>query len=159
MDVSIRLTGEKDIDRVLIGLPKQINHRVLQTAHAAAAKPTVNAAKLLAPEGPTGNLVDSIGIQKTPIGRAGALGEIAVGPRRGRYKGYAAHLVEYGTRARRTRGRGKYRAGASRGTMPKRPFMYPAWIKTQAQVKDSINGQIGRVLYNYMRRTIKRSGL
>lgn len=159
MDVRLRLTGNKDIDRVLTGLPRQMNHRVLQTAHAAAGKATVTAAKLLAPEGPTGNLVDSIGVVKTPIGRAGALGEITIGPRRGRYKGYAAHLVEYGTRRRTLKGRGKYRRGTNRGIMPKKPFMLPAWQRTQRQVIASIDGQVGRVLYNYMKRTIKKSGI
>jgi hypothetical protein len=151
MDVRLRLTGHQDVDKVLRGLPLQVNHRVLQAAHTSAAKVLVTAEKLAAPEGPTGNLVDSIGVIKTPFGRAGALGEINVGPRRGRYKGYAAHLVEYGTKRR------SYR-GANRGVMPKRPFALPSWMRVKDKVESLIAGHLSRHLLNFMRRTIKRHG-
>jgi len=151
MDVRMVLTGHHDVDKVLRGLPLQINHRLLQTAHASAARVLVRAEKLSAPEGPTGNLIDSIGVIKTPFARSGALGEINVGPRRGRYKGYAAHLVEYGTGPR------KYK-GANRGVMPKRPFALPSWIKTKGRVQSSISEHLSRALLRFMRRTIKRHG-
>src|SRR5688572_19313902 len=64
MTVKFRTTGHEAIDRVLRGLPLQLHDRVLQQAHTAAAKPLVDKEKLTAPEGPTGNLVDSIGIVK-----------------------------------------------------------------------------------------------
>jgi len=152
MDVKLRLTGHEDIDRVLRGLPLQVNHRVLQQAHASAAKELVDAEKLAAPEGPTGGLVDSIGVIKTPIGKAGALGEINVGPRRGRYKGYAAHLVEYGTSRRANR------RGANRGIMPKKPFALRSWLKTKDRVQSSIAFHLSRALLRYMNRTIKKYG-
>jgi hypothetical protein len=155
--MDVRVTGVKEIDRVLKLMPKQLTHKVLQTAHAAAGKHTVNAAKLLAPEGPTGRLIDSIGVVKSPIGRANSLGEIYIGPRRGRYKGFAAHLVEYGTVNRRLKGWGKYRRGTKRGRMPARPFMDPAWNRTKGRVIGSINQEVGRVLINFMRRTIKNA--
>lgn len=151
MDVRLRLTGDKDIDRVLRGLPLQVNHRVLQSAHTSAAKALVDTEKLSAPEGPTGGLIDSIGVIKTPLGKSGALGEINVGPRRGRYKGYAAHLVEYGTKPR------SYK-GANRGVMPKRPFALPSWMKTKDKVEDAIAIQLGRTLLRFMKRTIKKYG-
>jgi hypothetical protein len=153
----MKVTGAKEIDAVLKKMPKLLTHKVLQTAHAAAGKHTVNAAKLLAPEGPTGRLIDSIGVVKASIGRANSLGEISLGPRRGRYKGFAAHLVEYGTRRRKLLGRGKYKRGTNRGIMPRRPFMEPAWNRTQGIVKGSINDEVGRVLYNFMRKTIKNA--
>jgi hypothetical protein len=153
----MRVTGVKEIDRVLKGMRPLLSHKVLQTAHAAAGKHTVNAAKLLAPEGPTGRLIDSIGVVKASIGRANSLGEISLGPRRGRYKGFAAHLVEYGTVNRKLKGRGKYRRGTKRGIMPARPFMEPAWNRTKERVKGSINDEVGRVLYNFMRKTIKNA--
>lgn len=152
MDVKLRLTGHQDIDKVLKGLPLQVNHKVLQAAHTSAAKVLVTAEKLSAPEGPTGNLVDSIGVVKTPIKRANAVGEINVGPRRGRYKGHAAHLVEYGTKQRRTK------RGWNRGRMPAKPFAQPSWIRTKDKVLAGINDHLGRHLYNFMKRTIKKHG-
>lgn len=150
MKVDIRVTGFKEIDNVLKGLPKQLSHKVLQAAHMAAAKPLIEAEKLGAPEGPTGNLVDSIGAVKTSMGRAQSLGEIQVGPRRGgRFKGHAGHLVEDGTKQRTNR------RGANRGKMPARPFALPAFEKTKNVVLSMINTEIGRKLYAFMKRTIK----
>lgn len=158
--VKLRLTGHEDIDKVLRGLPKQLTHRVLQAAHRAAAKPLVEAEKLTAPEGPTGRLVDSIGIVNIPSRGSASLGEIHVGPRRdGRYKGgRVAHLVEYGTKPRYTKGKGRYRAGTYRGRMKPRPFARPAWDRTRSAVLAGINDNIARSLLRFMKRTIKKHG-
>lgn len=155
----IRVTGWEDIDKVLKGLPLQVNDRILQAANAAAAKPLVAREKALAPEGPTGNLVDSIGVQKGSAGtlRSGSreLGAIVVGPRRGKYKGFAAHLVEYGTVDRELKGTGKYKAGTNRGKITGKPFAQPAWEQTKTLVEKSINDELGKKLYSFMKRTIK----
>lgn len=150
--ITVTLTGVEEIDKVLKGMPLQLTDKVLQAAHVAALKPTVEVAKLLAPEGPTGGLIDSIGTVKAPAKqlRSRELGAVSSGPRRGnRYKGQAAHLLEYGTVARVTR------QGWNRGAITKNPFMEPAWERTQERVKGSINTEIGKKLYSFMRRTLK----
>jgi HK97 gp10 family phage protein len=147
----ISITGVKEIDKVLRELPKQMTHQILGAAHAAAAKPLIEKEKLLAPEGPTGNLVDSIGVSKTNIKRANRLGEVRVGPRKkGGFKGFAGHLVEFGTRVRRTR------KGANRGKMKPKPFARPAFQQTKKIVEDGIAKQIGRVMVRTMRRYLKK---
>jgi|ERR1044071_6389933 hypothetical protein len=149
MDVTVKLTGVKEIDQVLKGMPAQLNHRVLQAAHASALKQTIDQAKLLAPEGPTGDTIDSLGIIKPSFARASDLGLVEGGPRRGKYKGNKAHLIEYGTKSRATK------KGANRGVMPKRPFMEPAWQRTKSSVLSSVNNFIGAKLLAFMKRTIK----
>ncbi len=152
MDVTMKFTGVKEIDQVLRGLPKQLNHKLLQQAHTQASKVLVEKAKLLAPEGPAGNLVDSIGTVREGFAKAKELGLVQSGPRRrrGRYKGHAGHLAEYGTTVRRTK------KGANRGVMRKKPFMEPAWIQSKDQVIGSVNQHLGKALYNYMKRTVRR---
>jgi HK97 gp10 family phage protein len=146
----ISVTGVKEIDKVLSELPKQMTHTILGTAHAAAAKPLVERAKGLAPEGPTGNLVDSIGVSKVNVKRANKLGEVRVGPRRkGGFKGFAGHLVEYGTKPRRNR------KGARRGFMRPKPFMKPAFNLTKGIVEGGIAKEIGKVMVRTMRRYLK----
>lgn len=146
----ISVTGVAEIDKVLRELPKQMTHTILGAAHAAAAKPLVTKAKLLAPEGPTGNLVDSIGVSKTNIKKADKLGEVRVGPRKkGGFRGFAGHLVEYGTRRRRTR------KGANRGLMKPKPFMKPAYHQTKSEVERQIGVSIGKVMVRTMRRYLR----
>lgn len=159
--VNLRVTGLKEIDKVLQGLPKQLSHRVLQNAHASAAKILVTAEKLSAPEGPTGRLVDSIGVERIPFRRATELGQIRVGPRRkGIYGagGRVAHLVEYGTKQRYLKGRGMYKAGTNRGQMKPRPFARPAWDRTRPAVLNAIRGTVAQALLRFMKRTIKKHG-
>jgi len=150
----IRLTGAKEIDDVLRGLPLQVSDKVLQNSFADAAKPLVDAARSLAPEGETGNLKESIGVIKEPaktlVNRA--VGQIQVGPRRtGKYKGFAGHLLEFGTTVRETK------SGANRGNVTPDPFMEPAFNQTSLQVENRINNSIGRKLSAFMRRTIKNA--
>lgn len=153
----IKVTGLKELDAVLNEMPKAMTHKVLGQAAAGSAKPLVEKAKLLAPEGPTGNLVDSIGVEKESFSRATELGKVVVGPRRTRrYRGFAGHLVEKGTRARYTTGKGKYRRGTYRGIMPAKPFMAPAFEQTKAQVIGLYNTEVGKVLLRTMKRHLKK---
>jgi hypothetical protein len=158
MKPRITVTGVKEIDDCLRAMPIAMTDKVLQQAGMSAAKPLINKAKLTAPEGPTGNLVDSIGAVKTR-GSQREIGEVTAGPRRGgKYKGYAGHLVEYGTRARYTRGTGGKRKvrNAYRGVMPKKPFMAPAFAATKDQVLRGYNTEVAKVLVRTMKRTLKK---
>ena len=148
MDVRLSLTGVEQIDAVLRGLPNQFNHSVMQAEHAEAAKPMVYKMHLLSPVGETGRLADSIGTVKTPFGRAAVIGEIQVGPRRGRFGGSKAHLLEFGTGPRQHN-------GANRGSMKKQPFVEPAFEQTNAEVIDRISLSLAQKTYAFMKRTIK----
>lgn len=148
MDLKISVTGVEDIDAVLRGLPAQLNHRVLQAAHADAATPMVNRMHLLAPVGETGKTADSIGIIKTPFAKAAVIGEITVGPRRGRFGGSKAHFSEFGTVPR-------FYRGASRGQMRIRKFVEPAFNQTNQTVLNRIAVSLGTKTYQFMKRTIR----
>lgn len=142
------LTGKKELDNLLKQLPKEMsNHDALGKAHLQSAKILVEKEKLLAPEGPRGNLVDSIGAVRTPFKKANRIGEVVAGPRRkGRFKGFAGHLVEYGTRKR------KNKSGANRGVMPKKPFAAPAFQQTQNDIKNSIKVNLSKIVIKAMKR-------
>jgi hypothetical protein len=154
--MSATIKGYDEVYRTMQGLAHLLTHKELQDAHVAASKPLIEAEKLLAPEGPNGFLIDSIGAVRSSAGRAEDLGEVGIGPRRGRYKGFAAHLVEYGTKARKLKGTGKYKQGTKRGVMPAKPFAGPAWDKTQGIVKAKIAEQIGRRIFSFMKSTLKK---
>jgi HK97 gp10 family phage protein len=153
MNVKLSVVGLKEIDQVVKNLPLALQHSTLQSAHASAAKPLVEREKLLAPEGPTGNLVDSIGIAKTSLNRANNVGEVKVGPRR--KIAPHGHLVEFGTKTRKLRGRGKYKAGTNRGVMTKKPFAQPAFSQTKGAVEKGIAVNIGKSVVRTMKRFLK----
>jgi hypothetical protein len=148
----ITVKGLTEINKVLKTLPESVQHRFLTAANYAAAKPLVEKEKLLAPEGPTGNLVDSIGAVKVSFAKASKLGEVRIGPRRkGGYKGFAGHLVEFGTRRRKTK------KGANRGLMPKKPFAKPAFDSTKGIVMASIANQVAISVTKGMKRYLRGS--
>lgn len=148
----IKITGFKEVDAVLRNLPLAMNDKVLTAAHTRALVPLVNREHLLAPVGKTGNLADSIGVVKASTRGSlnTGLGAVSAGPRRNRpYKGFAGHLVEYGTKQRSTR------KGANRGQMPTKPFAHPAWDATRAEVEANVNREIGNEVIRVMRRTLR----
>lgn len=146
----IKMTGFAEIDRVIKQLPHQLTHPLLQQIHYRAVQPYVKAAYFAAPLR-TGRTAESIGVIRRARSR-GTLGLIEAGPRRGgRYKGHYAHFSEFGTKKR------EYK-GANRGRMPRKPFLEPAWDRTSQQVLGGIREATGRVIYNFMRRTIKKYG-
>lgn len=150
----INVLGLKELQDVFTALPKVYQENVLYQANRAAAKPLIEKEKLLAPEGPTGRTIDSIGVIRNKVNRG--LGGVIVGPRRSkRYRGNAAHLIEFGTKPRATKGRGKYKASANRGIMPGTPFVKPAFEATKDQVVARINDEIGKKTVTQMRRFIR----
>jgi len=147
--MAVNITGVKELDELFKKMPLQFSHKVFQDANAEAAKVLVNKAKLTAPEGPTGGLIDSIGVIKPSFSAADSLGEVHVGPRRGRFKGHHAHLVEFGTVKRDKK-------GPNRGTMPKDPFMEPSFDATKDKIVQTDVTILARKLLNFMRRTVKK---
>ena len=146
MSVKISITGAKEIDAVLRGMPLQFSERVLFQAHSDSAFPLVSKAHLLAPVGKTGNLAESIGVERVGIKRGGEIGSVAVGPRRrGGFKGFHGHLIEYG---KTNRDGSKTQA---------KPFMEPALNSTKSQVEGSIANNLSRRLNNFMRKTVKNA--
>lgn len=145
MSVKLSVTGLKEIDSVLKGLPNQLQDRVLKNAHADAAKVLIRDAQATAPMGKTGNLKKSIGVERISIKKTNELGLIRVGPRRkGGYKGFHGHLVEFGKTNRD-------------GTRSKaNPFFEQSYNRTKGQLEMQIKESLGKKLNQFMQRTIKK---
>lgn len=144
MSVNISVTGLKEIDDVLKGLPLQFQDRVLKQAHSDAAKPLVEAAKSIVPVGQTGNLQKSIGVVKTNLKKSGVVGLVQVGPRRGGgNKGFHGHFIEYG----------KTNRDGSKSTPE--PFMEPAFAQTNNIVQERIADSLGKKVNAFMKKTLK----
>lgn len=140
----ISVTGIREIDAVLKGLPRQMQDSILKSAHADAAKPLIDTAKQIVPVGKTKNLQTSIGVERISIKKTNEVGLIQVGPRRkSGYKGFHGHLIEFG----------KTNRDGTRTTP--QPFMEPAFNQTKTQVESRIAESLGKKVYQFMRRTIK----
>lgn len=149
--ITFKLTGEKEIDQVLQGLKVQYSHRILQAAHAEAAKPMVSRIKELAPKR-SGKTQESIGVVKPTLRNANEIGQVIVGPRRGKFGGRVAHLHEFGTRPRFNK------VGAYRGYVARKPFVEPGFEQTNKQVIDRIQVALAQKTYSFMKRAIKKYG-
>lgn len=151
MSVRISVTGIVEIDAILKGLPNQINHRIMGSAHLEAAKPLIDVASNIV-RVKTGNLKQSIGGIKLSQRKTNEIGMVHVGPRRkkGRYLGNHGHLLEYGHVIKR--------GGQTYGRVKPYPFMRPAFEQTKNQVETNIVQSVQKKLMNFMRRTIKNTG-
>lgn len=161
MSVKITLSGVKEIDDALKAMPIELSDKTMASAGIAAAKPLVEKAKQLAPKGKTRNLQNSIGAYRGSFkmvtsGRR-QVGEVSAGPRRGRYKGYAAHLIEYGTQDRYAKKRdGKPLATpAYRGRVTANPFMKPAFDQTRPLILGTYNTILSKRVVSVMKRTLR----
>ncbi len=145
--MNITINGADDVYKALGAISKSLPERTIYSANRAASKVLVEREKLLAPEGPTGNLVDSIGAIKPSKKSGREVGSVVVGPRRKNgYKGFAGHFVEYGTKQRRNK------RGANRGVMPNEPFAEPAFNQTKVQIEGSIKTELQKAVVRAMKR-------
>lgn len=143
MSIKLSVTGLKEIDEVIKGMPLIMQDRVLKTAHADAAKVLVDVAQAIVPVR-KGTLKKSIGVVRVSLKRAGVVGLVEVGPRRGGgNRGYHGHLIEFS----------KQNRDGSRSKA--HPFMQPAFAQTQTQVQNQIAESLAKKLNAFMKRKLK----
>lgn len=147
----IVMKGYDGLLKTIRGLPLQISHPLLQSINYDALKPFVRAAYFAAPL-LSGRTAASVGTIKPGIKRAKEIGLVISGPRRGRFGGNVAHLNEFGTKDRYAK------SGGYRGRMKKKPFIAPSWEQTKGQVLENIRLNTGKIISNYMKRTLKQYG-
>lgn len=150
MNAQISVLGIRELDDLIREMPAQFQHKFLQKVHADAAASLVYREHRLAPVR-SGRTADSVGIIKPAFTKASLVGEVQVGPRRGRYGGNVAHLIEGGTKPRTAYSMN----AADRGVMPKKPFVQPAWDMEHAAVERSITNQLSIRLERYLKKMIK----
>lgn len=135
---NFRFEGVREVEQLLDALPKRVGERELQKILRRNAKPLIARGRELAPVN-DGDLKKSLG---TIAGRGAGRGvSVYVGPRRSSaFKGYAGHLVEFGTAPR-------FKAdGTATGSVPARPFWRPAFEQTKDQVLAGIRLDIQQLL-------------
>lgn len=148
-----QLKGEKELRSCLNGLGRLISDPLMQKTNAKAAEPLVHELHKRAPVGETGNLADAMGIVKMGKKNKGELGAIQVGARRkGGFKGFAAHLHEFGTKKRRVKKRHPI-FGYDRGKMPKNPIVEPAWEAKKDEVLGRVTKELSSEVTKYLKRT------
>lgn len=141
-----QIRGYDELLSAFKGLPDIYSDKLIQKVNIRSAQPLIFRAHRLAPVGETGNLAESIGAVRSK----GELGAVEVGPRRrGGFKGFAGHLVEFGTKDRRTK------SGANRGKMTADPFMEPAFDQTIDQVLRNIDKELEIETVKYLKRKVK----
>ena len=119
-------------------LPARLGAKTLLKVLRKGGKPIVAEARSRCPVKKKG-LIRSIG---TINGRGNGRGEqVYLGPRRGGgYKGYAGHLIEYGTNER-------YKSsGYSTGSVPAHPFMRPAFELRIQEARQIIADELREII-------------
>lgn len=146
------IKGIDELNQVLAGFDSKFGAQQLDKILRKAAAPMVREAKRLSSNADvTGDTTKSIGI----IANRKA-GSITVGPRRGNgFKGYHAHLLEYGTaphiiKAKAAGGLLRWAGGAATQVQhpgsAAQPFMRPAFDATGQAVVESIKDQCREIL-------------
>jgi len=159
----ISIKGMEKIDFILRNMDKRLSKKVILKAFRAGAKPIIVTAKQRAPVSGkktwmTAHRHISKGVQSTKIKRKRSgdlkrsIGAIVgktgialwVGPSRGMRReadAWYAHFVEFGTSS----------TGWGKG-ITARPFMRPAWDLNNKQTLRIIENELGKVIYNFLKR-------
>lgn len=169
MRVTMKLEGFRETAQALDDLKPLVAKRIARKALMKLLQPVADMARSLCPvESPNVNtpraiqLRDTIGVgtsltkrqrkQNKPLAKL----EVYVGPgaisKGGRGAARHAHLVEFGTHERTQR-----RTGRRTGTMPRHPYMRPAWDAQQANVFSNLANLIKDELAAHVQRVAKKA--
>lgn len=131
--IEIEVEGVKELQAELAKLARKVTGPMAMEALMTAARPLESAMRsTTAFADQTGRLRRSIG---TVEAKTRGVAMVKVGARAPH-----AHLVEFGTKERHTA------TGKSTGTMPKRPFIRPAFDKTRSRVLAVFRAEIRRMV-------------
>jgi HK97 gp10 family phage protein len=135
---NLRFSGFEDAATLLDALPARLGQRTLLKILRKGGKPIVAEARSRVPVKKKA-LIRSIG---TINGRGAGRGEqVYLGPRRGgSFKGYAGHLIEYGTAPR------SKKTGGSTGSVAAHPFMRPAYELRIDEARAIIKEQLRAII-------------
>jgi hypothetical protein len=146
------LEGFAQLEEVLAGLPGRFGEQVVNGILRKAGNIYVKRAKELSSNADvTGDTTKSIGIINDR--KAGA---ITIGPRRGSgYKGYVAHLLEYGTAPHLIQAKAAggllrfgdtYAKQVQHPGIAAQPFLRPAFDETNGAMVQSIKDQCATII-------------
>lgn len=131
--ISFQIEGIEAIKKMLSDLPKSVSEKVQSDLHRQGAKIVADELKAAAPEGDNSKKSKNKVVNNILVKRgAGSSWAIGFSKR----AGYIARFNEYGTKVRATTGKGKYKAGANRGTMQRRPFVRQAHERAYPKAVD-----------------------
>lgn len=148
--------GLKELQSQLRQVPERIKRNELYRILRNVTGPVENAmraevtaiemAAQAAGRDTTGNLYDAIGSIR---GKSKEYLNLQVAPRaRGKYKGWHAHLVNFGTKSRRTK------RGFNRGAARENNFAQRAFDKTINQVRPNFEAQVAKSTERLMKQNI-----
>ena len=157
----ISFQGFDDLDAVLAGLGPKLGPKAVNQVLNKAIKPLVKRAKQLSSNADvTGETTRSIGVLNNR-----KAGSITAGPRRGNgYKGFVAHLLEYGTaphviRAKAAGGllhfAGTYAPEVQHPGIAAQPFMRPAADATLPQVIEGVKDGFREIIVSEFKSVFK----
>jgi HK97 gp10 family phage protein len=155
------LEGFAELEQVLAGLPGKLGDQTVDKILRKAAQPYLKRAKELSSnQDVTGDTTKSLGIianRKT--------NSITVGPRRGgQYKGYVAHILEYGAAPHRIAAKaaggllsfaGTFTQEVNHPGIAAQPFLRPAFDATKDQVQQRIKDQCREIITSEFKAVFK----
>jgi HK97 gp10 family phage protein len=156
-----QLEGFAELEQVLAGLPGKLGDQTVDKILRKAAQPYLKKAKELSSnQDVTGDTTKSLGIianRKT--------NSITVGPRRGgQYKGYVAHILEYGAAPHRIAAKaaggllsfaGSFAHEVNHPGIAAQPFLRPAFDATHPAVVASIKDQAREIIESEFKSVFK----
>lgn len=154
---NFKIVGLDNLRDMLRSFDNVFQRKVIEDIFRAAAKPLIQKARQKAPDD-EGDLVKSLGTFTSRSQDRGIAikGAIWAGPRtRGGFKGFHAHLIEFGTKERKPKGeafaifeyKGSIVYGAKRAkALSPKPFMQPAYNEAKSEMERIIKEDSAKIL-------------
>jgi HK97 gp10 family phage protein len=130
-DFKFEIKGINEVRKMLSSLPQEVNDKILFDINKAAARIVKKQLEEDAPDSNSDKKNADKVSANVVIKKSKSKTGVNIGFKR---KVWYTTLIERGTRVRKTLGKGKYRKGANRGKMTRKPFIAQAHQKAAPAV-------------------------
>jgi HK97 gp10 family phage protein len=150
-NIDFKIQGLTEVQKMLDQLPDDVNQNITQDLMMKAGGIVKKEIQNSAPEGNNtkrnkNKLASKVAIVKTDNGG------VTIGFKK---SGFYAKFIEFGTSVRTTKGLGKYRAGANRGTMNAKPFVQRAHEAAAPKAVDFFSNNFAKLVNNSIKKQLK----
>lgn len=156
MSIKLQIKGLKEIEKMLKQLPKDINDRVQYDLNRKVAAIAKKQMEMDAPEGNNNKKAKDKTRSNITIAKARGKGNrsgVWVGVKK---RVWYSTLIDRGTKVRSTKGKGRYKKKANRGSIGSRPWIEQAHNKAMPSMINFINNSYAKVVNQSLKKQVKR---
>lgn len=151
--IKFEILGIKEVQKMLADIPKEFSDKIQFDLNKAAGKIVEKELQQSVPVGNNDKSSKNKAENNTLVTKSDSKSGVYVGFNK---RAWYVKLIERGTKVRQTKGRGKYKKKANRGTVNRKPFIEAAYDRAAPKAVKYLSDNYLKLLNKAIRKQVRK---